>query len=494
MNDAKRPILSLTGLMRPEDDGPLELATFDVLLPCRRFEIKHKVAVLGGVSLTAEFLLRLLKSADGLDEDAAAAFFGFDLRDMSFVLSEIEGLGYVERREGRLWLTYAGLALFRPDSDQPQIFDVEALRESVGFDLLSLAPEQQRSLDEFERALPELQLNAEIASAASRAIPVAFRRFYGEIVARSDRKRGDKKALYSVDNVSPGDRFSAPVRIVVRASGMRPFAGEPDLSTWRSDQELDDRSGTTDAASAFVDGLSTTRHSQDVDAYAVLLDLAPKFLKEFARRDGLAIDRYFREAFVRAGDVRSDRPTVPLVGSLLVRDNLRRATEVFDYGLRSAPQPAHVVWLTPMTRHWGATRLLPEFLRHLKTQLRTRDAEGLPVTSIGLVAGRPEFYLQKAFDEIAVSDAPRFPHILEIMLVPGVMTAVTVHAPIGAQAGVPVPLGFVSFDPKVVERTQEYLSSRAEPYLRGKSYEESLMESLSTARDLPAREEEVPGT
>jgi hypothetical protein len=486
MTDAKRPILSLTGLMRAEDDGPLELTTYDVLLPCRRFDIEHKVAVLGGVSLTAEFLLRLLKSADGLDEEAAAAFFGFDLRDMSFVLSEVEGLGYVERRGGRLWLTFAGLALFRPGSDQPQIFEVEALRESVGFDLLSLAPEQQRSLDDFERTLPELPLRAEIASAASRQIPAAFRRFYGEIVARRERKREDKKALYSVDNVSPGDRFSAPVRIVVRASGMRPFAGEPDLSDWRSDQELDDRSGTSDAASAFVDGLSTTRHSQDADAYAVLLDLAPEFLKEFARRDGLAIDRYFREAFVRAGEVRSNRPTVPLVGSLLVRDNLRRATEVLGYGLRSAPRPSHVIWLTPMTKLWGATRLLPEFLRHLKTQLRTDDAEGPRVTSVGLVTGRPEFYLERAFDELAASEAPRFPRTLEIMLVPGVMTAVTVHAPIGAQTGVPVPLGFVSFDPKVVERTQAYLSSRAQPHLRGRPYETSIMDSLTTSPDLPA--------
>jgi hypothetical protein len=486
MSEAKRPILSLTGLMRPEEDGPLELATYDVLLPCRRFDIEHKVAVLGRVSLTAEFLLRLLKSADGLDEGAAAAFFGFDLRDMSFVLSEVENLGYVERREGRLWLTLAGLALFRPDSDQPQIFEVEALRESVGFDLLSLAPEQPRFLDDFERTLPELPLHAEIASAASKQVPAAFRRFYGEIVSRRERKREDKKALYSVDNVSPGERFSAPLRIVVRSSGMRPFAGEPDLSDWRSDQEQDDRSATSDAASAFVDGLSTTRHSQDADAYAVLLELAPEFLKEFSRRDGLAVDRYFREAFVRAGDVRSDRPTVPLLGFLLGRDNLRRTTEVLNYGLRSAPRPPYVVWLTPMTKLWGATRLLPDFLRHLKTQLRTDDLEasGPRLTTVGLVTGRPEFYLERAFDDVATSELPRFPRTLEIMLVPGVMVAVSVHAPIGAQTGAPVPLGFASFDPRVVERAQALLASRTQPFLRGKQFEAGLMESLLKAPDV----------
>ena len=70
------------------------------------------------------------------------------------------------------------------------------------------------------------------------------------------------------------------------------------------------------------------------------------------------------------------------------------------------------------------------------------------------------------------------------------MTAVAVHAPIGAQTGVPVPLGFVSFDLKVVERTQVYLSSGAQPYFRNKPYEASLMESLTTSPDSPGMRRE----
>src|SRR5882724_12790202 len=106
----KPPVLHLKGhgLVDPEDDRSIPLATYDVLLPCRMFQIDHKVAVLGRTSLTTEFLLRLVKAVPGIFQDDATAFFGFDLRETSFVLAEAEGPGFVERRDGRLWLTIAG--------------------------------------------------------------------------------------------------------------------------------------------------------------------------------------------------------------------------------------------------------------------------------------------------------------------------------------------------------------------------------------------------
>src|SRR6266478_1192481 len=102
MKSIVRSVLKLSGSGSKSagEDLPIDLCVYDLLLPCRSFEIEHKIATLGRVSLTTEFMLRLLKSADGLTEEDAAAFFGFDRRDIAFVLSEIENLGYVERRDG----------------------------------------------------------------------------------------------------------------------------------------------------------------------------------------------------------------------------------------------------------------------------------------------------------------------------------------------------------------------------------------------------------
>src|SRR5271169_97562 len=156
----KNPVLHLKsqGLVDPEDDRPIELAVYDVLLPCRNFLIDHKVAVLGRTSLTTEFLLRLVKAVPGISEQDAAVFFGFNLREASFVLTEAEAPGFIGRRDGRLWLTVAGDGLFREGSAEPEIFAVEPRRREVGFDLISLAPQHPRFLTECELGLPELAI------------------------------------------------------------------------------------------------------------------------------------------------------------------------------------------------------------------------------------------------------------------------------------------------------------------------------------------------
>src|SRR5262249_47159834 len=138
MKAAKQQTLRLKSstLIDPEDDRPLELAVYDVLLPCRQFAVAHKVAELGRVSLTAEFLLRLLKSVEGIKEEDVAGFFGYDRREMAFVLSEVETNDFVIRKDGRVYLTTISQGLFRDGSAFPEIFEVDGRTDTVGFDLI----------------------------------------------------------------------------------------------------------------------------------------------------------------------------------------------------------------------------------------------------------------------------------------------------------------------------------------------------------------------
>src|SRR3546814_18264567 len=48
-----------------------------------------------------------------------------------------------------------------------------------------------------------------------------------------------------------------------------------------------------------------------------------------------------------------------------------------------------------------------------------------------------------------------------MLLAPCGFVAATVHAPIGAHSGVPVPLGFASFDPRIVDRAMAMLAGQA---------------------------------
>ncbi|MBN9497230.1 MAG: hypothetical protein J0H39_10805 [Alphaproteobacteria bacterium] len=448
-------------MIDPEVDRSIELAVYDILLPCRMYAVDHKVAVLGRASLTTEFLLRLVKAIPGISEEDAAAFFGFNLREASFVFAEAEGPGYIERSNGRLWLAKAGAALFRDGSPEPEIFAVEQQHREVGFDLISLAPLHPRFLTEFERGLPELAIqDEEAAGSAAARIPQAFRRFFFEISDRRERTKAEKKDLYSVDQVTAKNRFLGTVRTVVRARASNPSAEESDLILWRPEHEQADRPEIVSAVASFVDGLQQSRSEDNAEAYDTLISLAPEFLSDFARRDGLAVERYYREAITRAGDVRANRKTVPIVGSLLLLENRKRLFEVINHGFRQTPNvPELLLWLAPQVPSWNATTLLNETVAGIGKRLTEPQSDGLSerFKSICLTAPRPPRYLEKAFDTVCTSDYRRFPAPLEILMVPSVAVAILVHAPIRSPRGYAVPLGFVSFDETVLQRSEKYM-------------------------------------
>jgi hypothetical protein len=211
---------------------------------------------------------------------------------------------------------------------------------------------------------------------------------------------------------------------------------------------------------SFVDGLKQSRSEGDAEAYNILINLAPEFLKDFTRRDGLAIERYYREAITRAGDLRADRKTAPIAVSLLLAENRKRLHDVLEYGSRQqANAPRFLLWLAPQVPSWNATTLLDEAVAAIRSCWNGPRADGQTdtVKSICLTAPRPPRYVEKAFEIIGTSDYRRFPGPLEILLVPGVAVAALVHAPIDSPRGYAIPLGFVSFDEAVLRRAEQYM-------------------------------------
>jgi hypothetical protein len=445
---------------------PLELAVYNVILPCRRFDVSYKVAVLGRVSLTTEFLLRLLKATDGMDETKAAQFFGFDHRDMAFVVSEAESSGYIERENGHLTLTLAGMELFRGEGEMPEIYEVEGRREQFHFDLLSLAPQRFSPLDEHEVHLPDLKdLDAEQVSSASSRVPDSIRKYYYELTSSKDKAA--KRSIYSIDDVEAASRFMGLVKFAVRLNPSSSGMIETDLSDWRNDQELEDRTKIVNAVSSFVEGFKVPRTGAEADAFRTLLDVAPEFMKDFTRTDGgMAVDRYLREAATRVGDVRTDRPTIPILGNVTTRTNMEKLRQVMRYARRRNTRPSSILWVKPGVRFWGATVETVKVLELLGKMIESIDGgeDATPALKVCLSAGEPDYYLRKMFDDVAVTTNPVLPQPLEILLVPGLLSVVLVHAPFGSH-GFPIPLGLASFDVQAVQRVNEMIRDVIHNYL-----------------------------
>lgn len=462
MSDSKRKVLSLkkkTAVSQSDEPATFILDVYDLLLPCRSFHISYKVSEVGRVSLTTEFLLRLLHSIDGMEEVSVAEFFGFNRREMTFVLTEAESHDYINRVDGRLWLSATGRGLFIEADDEPRIYDVEKRDEWFDFDLVSLAPQPVIRPSRFEMQLPEIQVQnlRDVSGASDMIRRQHFKRFFSEIATRRDSEALEKRSLYSVDSVSPGERKMTAIQVIVHSPVDRPGEPEPDLSYWRSGHELEDRISVLGSVARFLDERKISSRPDDGDAYRILLELAPEFLKEYTRRDGFAVDRYFTEWVGRKGGFRTDRKTIPIIGSLFTPANYDRVIESLNLSQSTIEESPveELYWLAPQ-RLWGITNVLPKILSALKLKTKS-EANSEGASTIAIFQGHPPRLLKEAFDETRSLALVRLPTALEILVLPGILAAALVHAPIKCHTGVPVPLGFLSIDLDIVARTQKYV-------------------------------------
>jgi hypothetical protein len=484
MASPARPILRLQGheLVPPDEDRRVEIGVYDVLLPCRKYDIAYKIAVLGKVSPTLEFLLRLIKAIPGMPEVSAAAFFGYSPSEIAYVVNEALTPGYIERRESRLWLTAAGESLFKDGEAEPLIFSVEERSRLLGFDLLAVAPQQPKPVDSVEQWLPELPIDDGAGTGeVAQKIFERFGRFFHELSERRDRDNVLRRDLYSIDKVTPKDRFQAPVRIRAFAQASSPSLAEIDLSSWRPEHELADRPQVESSAASLVDGLKVSANQLNASAaYLLLTEFAPEFLKEFTVRSGLAVNRYWREAVSRLGEPRSDRQTVPVVGPLNTEDNARRFLSVLDYGLRDkADLPEFVLSVAPQTQHWGATTQQRDTLTAIRRKIELSPAaEPTELKSVCYFAGKPPRYIERTFDEVHLADATEIPPALELLVVPRTAIAAIVHAPIGAASGQAVPLGFASFDPAVIGRVQTFVGDHTSGFVQNDEQRSRFLKAL----------------
>jgi hypothetical protein len=398
-----------------------------------------------------------------MNEPDVGEFFGFSTNELEYVLQEASEPGYIERRQGRLWLTPAGDSLFRVDEQEPSIYRVDSRCRSIGFDLVALAPQPHRHLNSIERYLPELTLSDQPGSGrTTRQLPSRFERFFREIADSVDRGKGEKRQLYSIDPIIvPRERYRVPIRVRVYARASNPSSPEIDLSSWRPEHEIADRVEIEHTIALFVKSLAGSANHLDSEAsYDALVSLAPEFLKDFTAKTRLNERRYWREAISRAGEVRSDRKTIPLVGSLLLESNLERFLSVLDYGLENATTaPARIIVVASQTPHWGATTQLRGLLDMIKEKVGKKDAaEATAETlSVCLTRAPPPPFIKELFDEVAEGYATPFPRGLELYLVPSIAMAAIVRAPLGSSSGNNVPLGIASFDPAVLSRCEQYL-------------------------------------
>ncbi|XWJ91945.1 hypothetical protein ACRARH_07045 [Phytobacter ursingii] len=445
-----------------KNSSTIDIGVYDVHLPCRQYRINFKVAELGKVSLTTEFLLRLVHAVDGMYEADAADFFGFSDPEMSYLLNEAVSLGYINREAGKLWMTLAGSALFVQDSEYPQIFDVEDNSLNCGFDLISFSYQEKSYYDTFDSDVYELNIDPVVASEGTKHVVSSFKKNFREITSQHRLNSHLNKSLYSIDEVSPGNRFLTVIPIMVKAEKGSPSRGEPDLSKWRSEDEMEQRQQIMPAVAKFMDELQISLPRDSKDQYQFLYALAPELMKNYFVDECVSATKFYKEVISLKSDAfRRNNTIVPIVGSMFNKLNIEfilRGISSKITHLSSDKAPNTLYWLAPFNWHWGRTSVLPEFLGRVSEILSSKFESDTKKVSTILIRNGKFRAPDRVFSKVEVFDQSELPRNAEILLIPDVCAAVLIHLPVNQSHGHAVPLGFITIDPAIILKTQEELS------------------------------------
>jgi hypothetical protein len=447
----------------------IEVGFVELALPCRVFEVDYKVSSENKFSPSAEFFLRLVHSASGIERHDAASFFGYNEREIEFVVKEAEIFGYVSEVDGRLSLTLAGSELFGANGNEPRLFSVTNRTSKVCVDSLSLAPARRNRL--LVRSLPELQITKETLSlgAAKRIQTEKLKLHFAELGLAKDKEGGEKTSLYSVDNVVADARFQEAIPVSLTVKFNAPSIVSFDLSEWRPDHEIADRMEVERQVSKLVDTMKVLSRNNDSDeAYDTLLQFFPEYLDRFTTRKGLNVERFWRDVSRRDPVPQANRKTIPIVGPLFTARNSKKLNSALDtcFRLKDASNgaPDSYIWIAPQLENWGASSVASKTNDLIKKKLKDESQKDpVPIDEVENVCfchGERPPHLRDVFDSVINVKHAILPREFELLLVPDVVVFASVHAPVSMNLGFPTPLGVLSFEKDVVSRVQELLYER----------------------------------
>jgi hypothetical protein len=442
-----------------EDEGrSIEVDSLDVRLPCRIYEVSYQLADAGRFSLTTEFLLRLLKAVDSLPENDLSGFFAFTREEMAYVVSSAERYEYVVRSGGKVRLTEKGASLFEIGSDVPSLYDVKKRSGRFAFDLVSFCPVRGKMLSNFESKLPELPTqNTEEISDASDRIGRSFKENFREALSTAGMRNIERTSLYSIDIVQARERVSALVPFSIKLKKDDWLSVEPDVIDWQPDSSPAHRHLILNSCASVVRDCSEKFSYFPSDGSDYLHECAPSIIEKYYRENRFNAAAFLKRASALAGELRSDRPTARIYGTLWTRKNFKTIMNALRYGSGSDQERNRgIIWLRSAYPFWGCSARMPDIVNELRGDGKgTGESRGAKAVLISQEGERDSWRFKNLFDHVVKLEQGAVPRDFELLLAPGRFFAALAYVSVAPSEGWRVPLGIISFDKSLLEGAHE---------------------------------------
>ena len=434
-------------------------------LPMKSFFMDYTVSKKRELPVVKEFVIRLIYSLTSTTLDTIQGYFGLTSREILAIVDDLQEENLIEWEDGKVKLTYYAMSKFTEEDGnlRPTFFEVTDETSSVEFELYSfrmLSSDVRRSgTQDFTISLnlPDECYGNQL-NKAQNSFDTNFNLFR-ELVLKED-VFSEIKELYKINQVSDRYDSTLPLEVEYFVDTDSPHILKMEYVSNTVDEWDEDKSFFSLMDSTIEVGARKDQHGSFNDYLDASSDpLLVQYWDDNARTLNLkALINHYENGLTKLND-----DTFMLLGNFYTESNREILAARLESIFKDKPENSGLIWLTNSeSKTWGKTTNLSKLVDEIYNLFDKRKRNSKVVLGVACESRQESMAIRNNFWKLSNAELMDLPakfggEDAEFMIIPGLMVASLFHLQLNDQRDISLPVGYVTFEPKLVSEVSNKL-------------------------------------
>lgn len=452
----------------------------------KSFFMDYTVTKKRELPVVKEFVIRLIYSLSSTTIDIIQSYFGLTNKEILAIIDDLLEEHLIEWEEDKVKLTYYAMSKFTEEDGtiRPTFFEVTDETSPVDFELYSFrilssdvrcsgSPDFSISLN-----LPD-ECYRHLSTKAQKAFDANFNLFR-KLVLKED-VFSERKELHKINQVS--ERYDATLPLEVEyfintdsPNNLRMEYVSKTVDDWDENKSFFSIIDSTIKVDIMKDQQVSFNNYLEASNDRLII----KYWDDSARTLNIkALVNHYELGFTKLTD-----DTFMLIGNFYTENNRKILYDRIESIFKDKPENSGLIWLTNSeSKTWGKTTDLNKLINELYELFDKRKRTSKVVLGMTCNSFQEAITLRNNFWKLSNVELIDLPaqyggEDAEFLIIPGVMVASLFHFKLNDKRGVSLPVGYVSFDKKMISEVSKNLLNwiRLQPkyndYFESKDVEE----------------------
>lgn len=437
-------------------------------LPVETFRVEAYIALDERLPVVTEFVLRLLRVCGQVSMAAFRDYFGFTDGEALAVIESLSRQGLVELYEDEIQLSLFSIERFEESGgDYPLFNKVELRKDTVTFDLISFNPLRSVKGELGTDNIIKLNVADDSLGESRERARQAYRQRYPEIASMRDDLRDKSYGVHSVEDIESKRRSYLPIPVS--------FALDQDGQVVRKIDAAFEQAAPAELIQ-FINEQVTASIPKTIslgapglEEFIEAFDL--KLMGQYLTGKKFDLAGYLADVYITK-NVKHPKGVDTFFGNIYLHDNVERVVARIqdrrDGKRRHGKLQTSLAWLSPDYELWGRGDSFSSAVALFTNALKT----GTPSDTLYLFANAEQGQENEVlgrfrglqlnelhFSRPGVNEGALMAGRVEIMLYPTGFVVALYHLSLPGSAGLWVPIGIISTQPKHLDTAHKLINS-----------------------------------